>query len=409
MPEFLMPSLGADMEAGTVLEWRVAPGEAVRRGQIVMLVDTDKAEIEAEIWEDGAVEEILVPVGRKVPVGTPLLRLRAAGAERAAPEPQAPPPLAAAPPTPAAPPRAPAPAPARAATPHARRLARELGVDLASVRGTGAQGAVTGADVEAAAARARAAAPAEAAAEGVAEAAAEGVAEAAAEGAAPSAERLASLRAALGASMARSKREIPHYYLAHDIDVSRAVAWLAAENQRRAVAERLLLGVLLLKGTALALRKAPELNGHFVDGSFRPGAGIHVGVAIALRGGGLLAPALLDVDQKPLDQLNAELRDLVARARRVRLRGAETTGATITVTSLGDLGVDEVLGVIQPPQVALVGFGALRERPWAEGGKLEARPVVRATLAADHRVSDGLRGARLLAAIARALDAPERL
>jgi pyruvate dehydrogenase E2 component (dihydrolipoamide acetyltransferase) len=93
----------------------------------------------------------------------------------------------------------------------------------------------------------------------------------------------------------------------------------------------------------------------------------------------------------------------------VRLRGAETTGATITVTSLGDLGVDEVLGVIQPPQVALVGFGALRERPWAEGGKLEARPVVRATLAADHRVSDGLRGARLLAAIARALDAPERL
>ncbi len=173
--------------------------------------------------------------------------------------------------------------------------------------------------------------------------------------------------------------------------------------------ERLLLGVLLLKATALALQRNPELNGHYVDGAFRPGAGIHVGVAIAVRGGGLLAPALLDVDRKPLAQLMTELRDLVARARRARLRGAESNAATITVTSLGDLGVDKVFGVIQPPQVALVGFGALRERPWAEHGLLGVRPVVTATLAADHRVSDGLRGARLLTAIAQALAQPEAL
>lgn len=153
----------------------------------------------------------------------------------------------------------------------------------------------------------------------------------------------------------------------------------------------------------------PELNGHYVDGRFVPGAGVHLGVAIAVRGGGLLAPALLDVDEKPLATLMEELRDLVARARRARLRGAETTAATCTVTSLGDLGVDRVFGVIHPPQVALVGFGAVRERPWAEGGLLGVRPVVSATLAADHRVSDGLRGARLLTALAQALAAPEQL
>jgi pyruvate dehydrogenase E2 component (dihydrolipoamide acetyltransferase) len=379
-----MPSLGADMEAGTVLEWRVAPGDRVARGQIVMLVDTDKAEIEAEIWDDGVVEEILVPVGRKVPVGTPLLRLAGAEAARPAPAPQ---PVA---PPPAAAPAAHAPTATHvAATPHARRLARERGIDLATVRGTGPGGAVQASDVEAQAAAAPVAAAAEPGGLGR--------------------ERLASIRSSIANAMARSKREIPHYYLEHDLEVSRPLAWLAETNAARPVSERLVLGVLLLKATALALQQAPELNGHFVDGAFRPGAGVHVGVAIAVRGGGLLAPALLDVDRKPLDPLMRELRDLVARTRRARLRGAESSAATITVTSLGDLGVDTVFGVIQPPQVALVGFGAVRERAWAEQGRVEARPVIRATLAADHRVSDGLRGARLLAEIAKRLAAPETL
>jgi pyruvate dehydrogenase E2 component (dihydrolipoamide acetyltransferase) len=382
-----MPSLGADMEAGTVLEWHVRPGDVVRRGQVVMLVDTEKAEIEAEIWEDGVVEEILVPVGRKVAVGTPLLRLAEAGAR--APEPPA------AAPGPALP--APPPGERVAASPHARRLARELGVDLAGVRGSGPHGAIRAEDVSAAARGAAPPPPRPAAAASAPPAEALGE------------ERLASMRSAIASSMARSKREIPHYYLATDVDVSRAVAWLAAENARRSVGDRLLLGVLLLKATAKALVRVPELNGHYRDGRFAPGAGVHLGVAIAVRGGGLLAPALLDVDQKPLATLMSELRDLVARARRARLRGAETTAATLTVTSLGDLGVDAVYGVIQPPQVALVGFGAVRERPWAEAGLLGVRPVVTATLSADHRVSDGLRGARLLSAIARELSEPEQL
>jgi pyruvate dehydrogenase E2 component (dihydrolipoamide acetyltransferase) len=378
------------MESGTVLEWHVRPGDAVVRGQVVMLVDTEKAEIEAEIWEDGIVDEILVPVGQKVAVGTPLLRLAEAGARAPAP------PLAAAPPAPAAP--APPVAARIAASPHARRLARELGVDLASVRGSGPHGSIRAEDVSGAA-RAPAPAPTPPRPPPAAAPAAEGLGE----------ERLASMRRAIAAAMARSKREIPHYYLATDVDVSRAVAWLADENARCSVADRLLLGVLLLKATAKALVRVPELNGHYLDGRFVPGAGIHLGVAIAVRGGGLLAPALLDVDQKPLARLMGELRDLVARARRARLRGAETTAATLTVTSLGDLGVDQVFGVIQPPQVALVGFGAVRARPWAEGGLLGVRPVVTATLSADHRVSDGLRGARLLATIAQQLREPEQL
>jgi pyruvate dehydrogenase E2 component (dihydrolipoamide acetyltransferase) len=386
MPEFRMPSLGADMEAGTVLAWHVAPGDRVARGQLVMLVDTDKAEIETEIWEDGVVDEILVPVGRKVPVGTPLLRLRSAGAAAEPPATQPPPPVA-----------APAPAAPLAASPHARRLARERGVDLATVRGTGPHGAVLASDIEAAAPAAQpSAAPPPPAPTREPEAPL-------------GPERLASMRSAIANAMARSKREIPHYYLEHDLDLSPALTWLEAENARRPVAERLVLGVLLLKATAVALARVPELNGHYVDGAFRPGAGIHVGVAIAVRGGGLLAPALLDADRKPLGQLMLELRDLVARARRARLRGAESNAATVTVTSLGDLGVDKVLGVIQPPQVALVGFGAVRERPWAERGMLAVRPVVTATLAADHRVSDGMRGARLLTAIEKALAQPEAL
>jgi pyruvate dehydrogenase E2 component (dihydrolipoamide acetyltransferase) len=387
-----MPSLGADMEAGTVLEWHVRPGDAVKRGQVVMLVDTEKAEIEAEIWEDAVVEEILVPVGRKVPVGTPLLRLAEAGARPPAPAALAAPP-------------APAPGERIAASPHARRLARELGVDLARVRGSGPGGAIRAEDVSAAAGTpAPAAAPAPTSA-----APAPRPVPSAAQAEPLGAVRLASMRQAIAASMARSKREIPHYYLETDVDASRAVAWLTAENAGRSVADRLLLGVLLLKATAKALVRAPELNGHYLEGRFVPGPGIHLGVAIAVRGGGLLAPALLDVDRKPLDVLMAELRDLVARARRARLRGAESTAATLTVTSLGDLGVDKVFGVIQPPQVALVGFGAVRERPWAENGLLGVRPVVTTTLSADHRVSDGLRGARLLTAIAQELREPEQL
>jgi pyruvate dehydrogenase E2 component (dihydrolipoamide acetyltransferase) len=165
---------------------------------------------------------------------------------------------------------------------------------------------------------------------------------------------------------------------------------------------------LLLKATALAAREVPALNGFWHDG-FEPAPAVHLGVAVSLRGGGLLAPAIHDADQLSLDDMMRALRDLVERARAGRLRSSEMSDPTLTVTNLGDQGADEVHGVIYAPQVALVGFGRILERPWASGGMLGVRPTVRATLAADHRASDGHEGSRLLAAIDRLLQAPEAL
>jgi pyruvate dehydrogenase E2 component (dihydrolipoamide acetyltransferase) len=217
------------------------------------------------------------------------------------------------------------------------------------------------------------------------------------------------MRGAIGAAMARAKREIPHYYLSTAIDMSAALAWLRAENERRPVAERLLPVALLVKAVALALREVPELNGHWVDGAFRPGSGIHVGCAVALRGGGLVAPALHDADRQELGRLTRQIVDLVARVRAGSLRSSEFTDPTITVTSLGERGVDAAFGVIYPPQVALVGFGRIAERAVVVGSGVAARPVVTATLSADHRASDGHRGGLFLMAVGEQLQHPEAL
>jgi pyruvate dehydrogenase E2 component (dihydrolipoamide acetyltransferase) len=272
-------------------------------------------------------------------------------------------------------------------------------VDLAQVAGSGPSGAITVADVERAAATPAMTPPVPAPATPPVPAPA-----------APApVDRAASMRAAIAAAMTRSKREIPHFYLTTAIDFSRAEAWLTAENARRPVPERLLPIVLLLKAVAHALGEVPELNGFWVDGAFRAGAGIHVGNAIALRGGGLVAPALHDVDKKPLGALMSELRDLVGRARSGSLRSSELADPTITVTNLGDTGADSTFGIIFPPQVALVGFGRIARRPWVTGDAIAVRPQVVATLSGDHRAVDGHRGGLFLAAIDRRLQEPEAL
>jgi pyruvate dehydrogenase E2 component (dihydrolipoamide acetyltransferase) len=217
------------------------------------------------------------------------------------------------------------------------------------------------------------------------------------------------MRRAIAALMARSKREIPHYYLATHIDLRRALEWLERENTTRPVAERLLPAALLLKAVALAVHQVPEMNGLMKADQFTPSRAVHLGVAISLRQGGLIAPAIHDADRLTLGELMRTLRDLVSRARAGTLRGSEMADPTITVTNLGDQGVESVFGVIYPPQVALVGFGRIAERPWAAGGMVGARPTVTATLAADHRVSDGHRGGLFLAAIDRLLQQPEAL
>jgi pyruvate dehydrogenase E2 component (dihydrolipoamide acetyltransferase) len=287
------------------------------------------------------------------------------------------------------------------ASPLARRRAAELDIDLAAVAGSGPGGAVVAADLQRAAVTTP---PAQVPpAEAVPAAAAPEPAAARRE------DRQAAMRHAIGVLMARSAREIPHYHLATTVDLSTALRWLTAANERRPVSERLLPGALLLKATALAAREVPALNGFWDDDGFRPSAAVHLGVAVSLRGGGLVAPALHDADALTLDELMAGLRDLVGRARAGRLRSSEMADPTLTVTNLGDQGVDEVHGVIYAPQVALVGFGKVAEQPWASGGMLGVRPTVRATLAADHRASDGMIGARFLNALDHLLQTPEDL
>jgi pyruvate dehydrogenase E2 component (dihydrolipoamide acetyltransferase) len=217
------------------------------------------------------------------------------------------------------------------------------------------------------------------------------------------------MRQAIASAMSRSKREIPHYYLSTTIDLHRAMTWLTEENLRRPVTERLLYGVLLLKAAALALREVPELNAVWDGTHVVPSAAIHVGVAISLRQGGLVAPALHDTDRQGLDELMRNFRDLVARARTGTLRSSELTDPTITVTSLGEQGAEAVFGIINTPQVALVGFGKVVERPWVVDGQVVPRPVVMATLSGDHRASDGHRGGLFLAAVDRLLQEPGKL
>ncbi|MEX1183208.1 MAG: dihydrolipoamide acetyltransferase family protein [Gemmatimonadota bacterium] len=407
MGELRMPSLGADMEYGTLVEWRVEPGTQVERGDIVAVVDTHKGAIEIEVFETGVIEELLFPAGSRVPVGVALARIGSlpsaalpgepsppgdTGATPPAPVAEALAPVAAAP-TPVA--EAPPPTPARRrVSPLARRMAEELQIDLGSIEGTGEGGAVTKVDVE----RAIGGAP-------LSEAPAP-IAPQRQPGAPPGPDEM---RLAIAAAVTRSKREIPHYYLGTRVDMSRAAAWLQVLNLKRAPGERVLPAALLLKAIALALREFPDLNGFYIDGAFRAGGGIHLGMVVSLRDGGIVVPAIHDADTRSVDQLMTALRDVVQRARAGGLRGSEITDPTISVTNLGDRGADVVYGVIYPPQVALVGIGRIREQPWAENGMIGARPVVSLTLAADHRVSDGHGGGLFLVAVERWLQQPERL
>ncbi|MFJ8200878.1 2-oxo acid dehydrogenase subunit E2 [Streptomyces sp. NPDC096152] len=616
MAEFAMPSLGADMEEGVLQEWLVGPGDRVTKGDVVAVVETDKAAIEVECFASGTVGRLLVEPGTRVPVGTPLALIvpevptaapsepaavrpepavaeaepataaphrkrprraasapaagkkpkrpaaaeparepapaplgkpapaaaayqpaaeptagpaarRPAAARPAARRPAAPPPTAhkpsreapgpleSAPPPPEAAPLLseaeaeaaplrpeaipvplggtpsapeaeplepePVPSPAEAAplppeaaplpseavpplrepepeetvvgpgplvrhlaedrgvdltsvhgtgrggritradvehavpggltrvraTPYARRLARDLGVDLAGLHGTGDAGAVRAADVHQAVAARRGPAPGRAARAATERRPAREPLAAPPEERAD--KRAETMRRAIGDLMSRSKREIPHYYLSTTVDMAAAEEWLRRRNRGRPPSDRLVSAALLLKAAALAAHDVPRLNGFWRDGGFVPGAGVHLGVAVSLRDGGLLAPVIHDADTLPPADLMTTLRDLVQRARLGRLRGSEMSGATLTVTSLGDQGVEAVFGVIHPPQVALVGFGTVVERPWATGGLLGVRPVVTATLSADHRATDGAAGARYLTAVDRLLQRPEEL
>ncbi len=377
--EFRLPSLGADMESATVTEWLKKPGERFAHGEPIVTVETTKGLIDVEAYEDGQIDDLVVAPGTTVPVGAVLAHLIVADSARPAA------PAVTAPPSPATGhPRL---------SPAARRRAEELGLSAASLEQAGSASILHVADVERLAAARSAAAPSSATAPPPPE---------------PTDPR-AAMRGAIGAAMARAKREIPHYYLGLDVDYGAARDWLARTNARVPVQERLIDAVLITKAVALAAARIDGFNGTLRDGRFEPAQAVHAGVAIALRGGGLVAPALLDADRKDLPALMRDFSALVMRVRAGRMRSGEFSAATITVTSLGADGADVLYPIINPPQVAIVGAGAIREQPAVRDGQIAIRPILTLALAADHRVTDGRAGSRFLRAIADLLQHPDGL
>ena len=401
--EYTMPSLGADMDEGRVLEWRVAQGDTVHRGDLIAVVETEKSDIDIEIWHDGIIDEFLVEIGDLVDVGTPIVRLHSV--DGAAPPSGSPSPQEVTTheaPTPTKNPAdvTPTATPARnfgagaapitatsgrvPASPLARRLAETRGIDLGALRGSGPGGAVIEADVIAAATDS----PAH-----------------------PTAPRRSpdTMRALIAERMSTANSEIPHYYLSRDLDVGPLESWLAERNAERAISERILPAACFIRAVALAAARHQELNGFWVDDHFEPADSVNVAMAISLRRGGLITPQIERADERSLDEVMTALTELVAAARTGNLRASWMTGATITVTHLGNTGADLVHGVISPPQVALVGFGRTRTVPWVIDDRVVVRPVATSTLAADHRATDGAVGSRFLATLATLIDHPEDL
>lgn len=402
MAEFVMPTLGSDMTEGTLVEWKKKVGDRVVKGEIFAEVDTEKAAIEIESFHTGVVEQLLTKPGERVPVGRVMAIIREEGTQATPTIQAAASPLPLQRISPNAPVSSLHPAPPQMAAPDtepgrlrispaARKLAGELGMDPAFVQGTGPGGAITLEDIQrnVQTQRQQPSTPPTFAGE--------------------TSDRQTKMRQTIAAAMARSKREIPHYYLSTTIDLGRAMTWLQEENLKRPVTDRLLYGVMLIKAVALALRQVPELNALWKENTAVQSPGIHVGVAISLRQGGLIAPAIHDTDKQSLGELMSRFQDIVKRARTGTLRSSELSDPTITVTSLGEQGVETVFGVIYPPQVALIGFGKVVERPWVIGNQVVSRPVVTASLSADHRATDGHRGGVFLSAVDRLLQEPGQL
>lgn len=446
--DFCLPSLGADMDEGTIVEWRVKPGDSVKKGDILLVVDTEKSAIDVEAWHDAVVVELLVATEETVSVGTALARM-------AAPDTTAPgaAPVSTGAPTsePATVEAAPAELPAQPAVVHSpliRHLADEVGVDLTLLRGTGPNGRVTRHDVERAAAPVAPAAPPVApmprSTNGTATASTlasplarhlaqqRGVSVSDLTGSGPGGAIVArdvpteatparaeptrsapkdasSMRAVIARLMTRSKQEIPHYYLTDQIDLGVAQAWLEATNETRTARDRLVMAAVLIKATAVAARRHPELNGYWRNDAFEAADHVDVGLIVSLRGGGIVAPVIHDADRRGLDDVMADMRTVVTQARAGRLPSSAVSPPSITVTNLGDQGAASVHGVIYPPQVAIVGFGRVTDQPVVVDGAVVVRPVVVATLAGDHRATDGATGSRFLRTVANLLADPAAL
>lgn len=396
MIEFKMPSLGADMEAGTLIEWRKKPGDTLKRGDIIAEVETQKGLIEVEVFDEGIVSELLIKEGTKVPVGTvlALINPKESGLET---------------------PKEVAPEKTEIqpteekigektvgekleethlkASPLAKRIASKNGIELSKIQGTGEEGVITKEDVENAIVQR----------DKTTEIPKEPI-----ENKEESGFKTESIRSAVAAAMSKSNREIPHYYLEKKIDITKSLEWLLEKNQQRPIQKRVLPAAFLIKAVAKSLLDYPDLNAVWEDG-LQQKKEINIGFVVSLRGGGIIVPAIHNADLKSVEEIMEALNDIIPRARAMKLRSSELSDSTITITNMGEGGADLVYGIIYPPQVAIIGFGSSSEQPFAENGMVGIRTVLNATLAGDHRATDGLVGSGFLATLNKNLQNPELL
>jgi pyruvate dehydrogenase E2 component (dihydrolipoamide acetyltransferase) len=437
MSDILMPRLSDTMEEGVVSSWHKKPGDKVSAGDSLVDIETDKALMEYEAYEDGVLGEILVAEGGSATIGTPIAVLVTDGAApattpSAATPPATPPAVAAGTPAPpngdGAPVRtapAPAPAPAQApgvprggsrppSSPLARRVARENGVDLNTVTGSGPGGRIVRADVEAAAldAAVLAAPPVAPPAPRPAPQPASQPASQPAETVRPQdadTERvpLSRIRKVTARRLAESMRTAPHFYLTRIVDVEELLAFRATLNAALAPA-KVSVNDLIVKACATVLRANPVLNVSFTEEYLLVHKRVHIGVAVALDEG-LVVPVIRDADQKSVSQLGTETRELAGRAREQRLTPQEMSGGTFTVSNLGMFGVDAFTAVINPPEAAILAVGATRKDVVFRDGEVVPRDRMTLTLSIDHRACDGATGAAFLGQLADLLENPLRI
>ncbi len=414
-----MPKLGFDMAEGTLVEWSKNVGDSVAEGDVIALIETDKANVEVTSFKSGVLRALLVEAGAAVPVGRPIaviggadeaIDLAALGVEGAAPQKGAEKPAE----KPAgAPVSAPAPAPAEAApaesvegrlpaSPVARRMADELGIELGQVRGSGPGGRITKQDIEAYLKER------------------EQVVEKAPPPSIPTpsyaptmepyhVEALSPIRRTTGRRMVESKQQAPHFYITVDVDMAAAMSLREQLNALLPEGERLSVNDLIVKAAAVALQKFPRINASFAGEEIRIHDQINIGIAVA-RDVGLLTTVIRDCDKKSLGQIARDARELVGRAREGRMRAEDMVGATFTISNLGMFDVESFIAIINPPQAAILAAGTVKRVPVVDaGGQLAVGVRMKATLSADHRVTDGAEAARFMQAFKAVLEQPMQL
>jgi pyruvate dehydrogenase E2 component (dihydrolipoamide acetyltransferase) len=345
-----MPSLGADMDQGKLMLWKIKSGDDVKKGQIIATVETTKSAVEIESFREGKVLELVGKEGEELRVGSTIAIFDVQGEEKKGSE-----------------------LPRIKISPAAKKLASQMHVDLSKVKGSGSDGQIELKDVQTL------------------------VNQQAAPTSRPAS--VVNIREAIAMAMSRSKKEIPHYYLKTRIILDALLVWIDEKNKVLPAVERLMVPTVLMKGIIQAIKEYPMMNGYYVNGAFEAKESVNLGIAVALKSGGVLVPAIMSAESMDLARLNSSFQDLLIRTRKNELKNRELTEGTITVTNVGDLGSHEVFGIIFPPQVALVGLGRIHKSAVEDNGLIRSGFIIDVTLSADHRLTDGLLGSRFLAQI----------